>query len=93
MKGYRIIVAIIVCFIGHTRTTFGSPKTLNHEPNFGLRAFSACQIYACLGSKNDGRGVIPDYEVKQKPEDTAKGVDTVLQFTLDLIRKSSQEKQ
>ena len=43
------------------------------------------------GSKNDGRGVIPDYEVKQKPEDTAKGVDTVLQFTLNLIKESNSK--
>ena len=30
--------------------------------------------------------LLSDYEVKQKPEDTAKGVDTALQFTLNLIK-------
>ena len=42
-------------------------------------------IFQACG-KSDGRGVIPDYEVSQKPEDTAEGVDTVLQFTLELIK-------
>ncbi len=40
-----------------------------------------------IGGKADGKGVAPDHEVKQTPEDTAKGIDTVLQFTLDLIRE------
>jgi hypothetical protein len=48
---------------------------------------SKCMIAACRGP--DGRGVIPDFEVRQNREDTAKGIDTVLQFTLDLIRRSS----
>jgi hypothetical protein len=47
-------------------------------------------VQAC--GKPDGRGIIPDYEVKQKPEDTAKGVDTVLEFTLNLIKNSEAEK-
>ncbi len=55
-------------------------------PNSGLKAVSACGVYVCAGSKSDARGVLPDYEVKQKPEDTAKGVDTVLQFTLNFIK-------
>jgi len=61
-------------------------------PNSGLKAFSACQVYIFPGCKNDGRGVIPDYEVKQKPQDTAKGVDTVLQFTLNLIKSDAVKK-
>ena len=43
-------------------------------------------LTAC--GKPDDQGVLPDHEVKQKPEDTAKGVDTVLQFTLDFIKGS-----
>ena len=42
--------------------------------------------FVFAGGKDDGRGVLPDYEVKQKPEDTAKGADTVLQFTLNLVK-------
>jgi C-terminal processing protease CtpA/Prc len=58
-------------------------------PNSDLNFCVTTKKFILVGGKPDGRGVIPDYEVKQKPEDTAKGVDTVLQFTLDLIRKSS----
>jgi len=57
--------------------------TLSHS---GLTFSVAAKRFVCAGGKPDGRGVIPDYEVKQKPEDTAKGVDTVLQLTLNLIR-------
>ncbi len=60
------------------------PVTL---PNTGLQASIACKYFLLVGGTADSRGVVPDYEVKQKPEDMAKGVDTVLQFTLDLIKK------
>jgi len=56
-------------------------------PNSGLGFDVPSKYIVQPCGKPDGRGVIPDYEVKQKPEDTAKGVDTVLQFTLDLIKK------
>ena len=59
-------------------------------PNTGLLLTAPQNRFVVPGSKNDGRGIIPDYEVKQKPEDTAKGVDTVLQFTLDLIKKAEK---
>lgn len=35
-----------------------------------------------------GRGVIPDYVVKQTPEDREKEIDTVLEFTKELIKKN-----
>jgi C-terminal processing protease CtpA/Prc len=60
-------------------------------PNTGLGFSVACKRFVQAGGVENGRGVIPDCEVKQTPKDTAKGVDTVLQFTLDLIRKSSSE--
>ena len=59
--------------------------------NTGLGFSVACKRFVDAGGVDNGRGVVPDYEVKQTPEDTAKGVDTVLQFTLDLIRKSTSE--
>jgi len=43
-------------------------------------------VLSPVGKNYVENGIIPDYEVKQKPEDTAKGVDTVLQFTLNLIK-------
>ncbi len=58
-------------------------------PNSGLGGQVSTAHFVTVSGKLDGRGVLPDYEVKQKPEDTEKDVDTVLQFTLDLIRKSN----
>ena len=58
-------------------------------PNSKLTLSVACRYFSEACGKPDGRGVIPDYEVKQKPENTAKGIDTVLQFTLDLIEKAN----
>ena len=39
--------------------------------------------------KNTGRGVIPDHEVKPNIQDILSGRDAVMDFTVDLIRKSS----
>ena len=77
----------------------GDPTTLYADsiefelPNSGLHVWVASKLLVCACGKPDGRGVIPHYEVKQKPEDTAKGIDTVLQFTLDLIRKADHNVQ
>ena len=64
-----------------------SSKLPNSELNFCVTT----KKFVLVGGKPDGHGVIPDYEVKQKPEDTAKGVDTVLQFTLNLIKESNSK--
>ncbi len=67
-------------------TLYGSvvySKLPHSELQFGVA--SKLMVAAC--GKPDGRGVLPDYEVKQKPQDTAKGVDTTLQYTLNLINK------
>ncbi|MHC4498872.1 MAG: S41 family peptidase [Planctomycetota bacterium] len=75
----------------------GDPTTLYADsiefelPHSALHAWVASKLLVCACGKPDGRGVIPDYEVKQTPEDTAKGVDTVLQFTLDLIKRSGEK--
>ena len=61
-------------------------------PSSGLRFSTACKYFVDAGGKPDGRGVIPDYEVKQKPQDSAKGIDTVLQFTLNLIKNGEAKK-
>jgi len=61
-------------------------------PNSGLMAAVPGRAFVLAGGKDDGRGVLPDYEVKQKPQDTAKGVDTVLQFTLNLIKSGEAKK-
>lgn len=59
-------------------------------PNTGVQASVACKYFLLVGGKDDGRGLLPDYEVIQEPEDTAKGVDTALHFTLDLIQKEAK---
>jgi len=61
-------------------------------PSSGLRFSTACKHFVDAGGKPDGRGVIPDYEAKQKPQDSAKDVDTVIQFTLNLIKSSEAKK-
>ena len=68
--------------------TFYGSTTNFKLPNTGLLLNVPQAKFVVPGSKNDGRGIIPDYEVKQTPEDTAKAVDTVLQFTLNLIKDS-----
>jgi hypothetical protein len=55
-------------------------------PNSGLRGQVSTAHFLTVCSQNEGGGVKPDYEVRQKLQDTAKGVDTVLQFTLNLIK-------
>lgn len=39
---------------------------------------------------DDGKGVLPDYEVKQTSADLKAGIDTVLKFTENLIEKNSK---
>jgi hypothetical protein len=70
---------------GGTTTSYGDCLYF-YMPNSNLRFDVAHKYFVEACGKPDGRGVIPDYEVRQKPEDTAKGVDTVLQFTLNLIK-------
>jgi hypothetical protein len=55
-------------------------------PNSQLDGQVSTAHFVTVGGMQDKGGVKPDHEVRQKPEDTAKGVDTVLEFTLNLIR-------
>ncbi len=57
-------------------------------PNSGLKGQVSTAHMITVGGMKDGGGVTPDYEVRQEPKDTAKGVDTALQFTLDLIKEN-----
>ena len=61
-------------------------------PNSGLNGQVSTAHFITVGGMEDSGSVKPDYEVKQKPEDTAKGVDTVLQFTLNFIKSSEAKK-
>jgi hypothetical protein len=55
-------------------------------PNSGLNGQVSTAHFVTAGGSKDRGGVKPDYQVTQKPEDTEKGVDTVLEFTLNLIK-------
>lgn len=57
-------------------------------PNSKLNLCVACKRFVCIGGKENGRGVLPHYEIIQKPEDIIKNVDTVLKFTLDFIKRA-----
>ncbi|MHC4132496.1 MAG: S41 family peptidase [Planctomycetota bacterium] len=71
-------------------TLYGS-SVFSELPHSVLKFAVASKLLVAACGRADGRGIVPDYEVKQNPEDTAQGVDTALQFTLDLIRKPSSE--
>ena len=60
-------------------------------PNTKMQLQVSAKYFEALGDNKDGRGVVPDYEVYQKPQDTAGKVDTVLQFTLNLIKDSNSK--
>lgn len=61
--------------------------------NTGLRGNCSFKQFFHPCGKPDNHGVIPDIEVKQKPEDTIKGKDTVLEFTISLIRQTTLHRQ
>lgn len=62
-------------------------------PNSGLVVCVPSRAFVMVGDRNDGRGVTPDHTVKQRRSDTAKGVDTVMQFALNLAREASATRQ
>jgi hypothetical protein len=74
---------------GGTTTSYGDCLYF-YLPNSNMRFDVAHKYFVEACGKPDGRGVIPDYEINQKPEDTARGVDTVLQFTLDVIKNAEK---
>lgn len=62
-------------------------------PNTKLAAtVSAGRSYRPSGEITE-RGVIPDFEVRQNPEDLEKGIDTVMEFTKNLIRKNVRDER
>lgn len=83
IKAFRIGI-LVGQETGDPTRLYGDSLTFS-LPNSGLVAAVACKTFAFAGSKPDGQGITPDYKIKQKSEDNAKGIDTVLQFALDLI--------
>ena len=54
-------------------------------PHSQLHLMVPCKYFVRPNGDTGRHGVIPDFEVKQTPEDAAQDVDTVLQFVLDMI--------
>ena len=57
-------------------------------PNTKLKGGCSYKKFYHPCGKPDNHGVIPDIEVKQNPEDTKQGKDTVMEFTVNYINKS-----
>jgi C-terminal processing protease CtpA/Prc len=90
MAKYYSIATLVGEETGDATACYGD--TLHFSlPNSKLQIVVACKYFVNVGGKPDGHGVIPDCEVKQTRDDTAKGVDTVLQFTLNLIKSHPQQ--
>ncbi len=54
--------------------------------NSRLKFLVACKYFVDFGAPSDGGPLRPDHDVKENPEDIARGIDTVLEFALKLIR-------
>jgi hypothetical protein len=63
-------------------------KTLWELPNTKIQTLpgALCTVFEDV-SLNKGRGVLPDYEIKLRPEDLYLKRDKQLNFTLDLIKR------
>ena len=72
---------------GGLATSFGAfyPFDL---PNTNLWVFVSHKRIFRPSGEDDGRGVLPDYEIKQSTMDSRKGIDTVMEFTKRLIKSN-----
>jgi C-terminal processing protease CtpA/Prc len=72
---------------GGLATSYGDilPFTMPYSQlNFGV----SHKYFVRPAGFDDGKGVLPDYEVKQTSADLKEGIDTVLEFTKNLIKKN-----
>lgn len=61
-------------------------------PNTGFKIIVSKRKYYNACGEDNRRGVIPDYIVENSFEDEQKGVDRVLEFTVDLIKQKIRVK-
>ena len=59
-----------------------------HLPNTKLRGGCSYKKFYHPCGKADNHGVIPDIEIKQNPDDTKKGFDSILEFTVEYINRN-----
>jgi len=90
VKHYRI-GALIGEQTGGPGAVYGNPRRFR-LPNSGLQLQVATNHAIVVGGAPDQR-IQPHHQVKQTPQDAARDIDTVLQFTLDLIRRSPDPKR
>ncbi|MCG8348403.1 MAG: S41 family peptidase, partial [Chloroflexales bacterium] len=53
----------------------------------GLEGYVSSAYFVRPNGQDDGRGVLPDYDVRPEPSDVAAGRDPVLEFTKALIQQ------
>lgn len=73
---------------GQSANPYGGNYFFN-LPNTRLRASVPCGRSYRPSGRVTGRGVIPDFQVKQTEEDLKKRIDTIMEFTKELIRKNA----
>ena len=73
---------------GGLATSFGDYYPFD-LPNTRLWIFVSHKRIFRPSGEDDGRGVLPNYEVKQSIDDLEKGIDSVMEFTKELIKSNS----
>ncbi|MBN1998912.1 hypothetical protein JW935_15235 [candidate division KSB1 bacterium] len=75
---------------GATYTCNGNVRYENlHHTRLILGTARERRYAVAVKNMVNSQGILPDYEVQQDPHDLTKGVDTVKEFVLDLIRKTN----
>jgi C-terminal processing protease CtpA/Prc len=72
---------------GGLATSFGDYYPFD-LPNTRLWVFVSHKRIFRPSGEDDGRGVLPDYEVKQSITDSQEGIETVMEFTKQLIKSN-----
>jgi hypothetical protein len=76
---------------GELANSFGEVCFFDTPNTKILVSVSTARFTRNNGDVNDKRGVMPTFEVKQKPEDTVKGVDTVMEEAKSRIFKEQHQ--
>jgi hypothetical protein len=83
----RTAAAVLIGQEAGDRTACAGGSCPVSLPHSRLQVNVATQYVVCDGASAQGQALRPDYEVRQLREDTARGVDTVIRFALELLRR------
>jgi C-terminal processing protease CtpA/Prc len=86
VKDYRLGI-LVGEETGGLATSFGDYYPFD-LPNTRLWVFVSHKRIFRPSGEDDGRGVLPDYEVKRSSEDLEKGFDKAMEFTKELIKSN-----